>query len=79
MSSIQANLQDVRTRIAVAEKEANRIKGGVSLVAVSKFHPLAAVQEGLAAGQKIYGENRVQEAAGKFSTLRKSYRPITNQ
>ena len=76
MSSIQANLQDVRTRIAVAEKEANRIKGGVSLVAVSKFHPSAAVQEGLAAGQKIYGENRVQEAAGKFSTLRKSYKEI---
>ena len=76
MSSIHANLQDVRTRIAVAEKEANRIEGGVSLVAVSKFHPLATVQEGLTAGQKIYGENRVQEAAGKFSTLRKSYKEI---
>ena len=76
MSSIHANLQDVRTRIAVTEKEANRIEGGVSLVAVSKFHPLASVQEGLAAGQKIYGENKVQEAAGKFSTLRKSYKEI---
>jgi len=76
MSSIQANLQDVRTRIAVAEKEANRIKGGVSLVAVSKFHPLAAVEEAFAAGQKIFGENRVQEAAGKFSTLRESYKEI---
>jgi pyridoxal phosphate enzyme (YggS family) len=76
MSSIQANLQDVRTRIAVAEKEANRIEAGVSLVAVSKFHPLAAVEEAFAAGQKIFGENRVQEAAGKFSTLRESYKEI---
>ena len=76
MSSIHANLQDVRTRIAVAEKEANRIEDGVSLVAVSKFHPLAAVEEAFAAGQKIFGENRVQEAAGKFSTLRESYKEI---
>jgi len=76
MSAIPANLQDVRTRIAVTEKAANRIEGDVSLVAVSKFHPAEAVEGAISAGQYIFGENRVQEAAEKFAALRTSHSDI---
>jgi PLP dependent protein len=76
MSAILTNLREVRARIAVAEKAGNRKEGGVSLVAVSKFHPVAAVEEAVAAQQKIFGENRVQEAAGKFPSLRASNKEI---
>ena len=72
MSAIHANLQDVRGRIAATEKAANRLESSVSLVAVSKFHPAAAVEVAITAGQHIFGENRVQEAAEKFPALRAS-------
>jgi pyridoxal phosphate enzyme (YggS family) len=76
MSAIHTNLQDVRTRIAITEKMANRLEGSVSLVAVSKFHPVEAVQEAINAGQKVFGENRVQEAASKFPALKASHNEI---
>ena len=76
MSAIHANLQDVRERIAATEKAANRLESSVSLVAVSKFHPVAAVEEAITAGQHIFGENRVQEAAEKFPALRASHNEI---
>ena len=54
-----------------------KIKSGlpqnVRLVAVSKFHPAQAVVEAIEAGQKVFGENRVQEAAEKFDEVRKTY------
>ncbi len=70
MSSIAENLRRIRDRIAEAELRANRAPGSVRLVAVSKTHPAEAVVEALAAGQLLFGENRVQEAAGKFPGLR---------
>lgn len=48
------------------------IPDGVRLVAVSKFHPAEAVLEACAAGQLLFGENRVQEAAEKFDEVRKT-------
>ncbi len=45
----------------------------VRLVAVSKFHPADAVIEAIEAGQNVFGENRVQEAAQKFDQVRKTY------
>ena len=45
----------------------------VSLVAVSKFHPADAVIEAARAGQRVFGENRVQEAAAKFDEVRKTF------
>src|SRR6185369_5466048 len=45
----------------------------VTLVAVSKTHPEAAVRAALAAGQRVFGENRVQEALGKFPQLRREF------
>ena len=47
--------------------------GDVSLLAVSKTHPAEPVRDLLAAGHRHFGENRVQEAAGKYPDLRKSY------
>ena len=51
----------------------NELPKNVRLVAVSKFHPAAAVIEALDAGQNVFGENRVQEAAEKFDQVRKTY------
>jgi pyridoxal phosphate enzyme (YggS family) len=70
MSSIAENLKQVRARIAEAALRAGRAADAVALVAVSKFHPAEAVAAALAAGQNCFGENRVQEAAGKFPALR---------
>ncbi len=67
--AIAAGLDRVRARIAVAARAAGRGADDVTLVAVSKTHPPAAIAAALAAGQTVFGENRVQEAAAKFSPL----------
>ena len=67
---IAANLAAIRSRIAEACIRANRAPEAVTLVAVSKTHPQEAVVAALAAGQAVFGENRVQEAAAKFPGLR---------
>lgn len=68
--SLAQNLFGVRARIAAAERAAGRAEGSVTLVAVSKTHGAEAVEAALAAGQAVFGENRVQEAASKFPALR---------
>jgi len=70
---IAANLRLIQTRIAAAAQAAGRAAQDVTLVAVSKTKPIAAVRAALAAGQIIYGENRVQEAAEKFPALRAEF------
>ncbi|RAI59652.1 YggS family pyridoxal phosphate-dependent enzyme [Roseicella frigidaeris] len=70
---IAHNLARIAARIAEATARANRPDGAVSLVAVSKTHPAAAVEAALAAGQRVFGENRVQEAQGKFPPLRPAW------
>jgi PLP dependent protein len=71
MSDVIAdNLRRVHERIAEAAVKANRKPTDLTLVAVSKTKPAEAVEAALAAGQTIFGENRVQEAAGKFPALR---------
>jgi PLP dependent protein len=67
---IADNLRRVRDRIASAALAAGRRPEDVTLVAVSKTKPMEAVAAALAAGQTVFGENRVQEAAGKFPALR---------
>lgn len=71
--AVKANLLRVRERIARATATAGRPDGSVTLVAVSKTKPAEAVRVALAAGQRVFGENRVQEAAGKFPDLRGTY------
>jgi pyridoxal phosphate enzyme (YggS family) len=67
---IATHLRRIRDRIAEACLRANRDPASVTLVAVSKTHPVEAVAAALACGQTIFGENRVQEAATKFPALR---------
>ena len=63
-------LQDVTARIAAATAGAGRPAGAVTLVAVSKLQPPDRIEAVLAAGQRVFGENRVQEAEGKWPSLR---------
>jgi pyridoxal phosphate enzyme (YggS family) len=71
--TVAAALQAIRNRIADAAREAERDPAGVTLVAVSKTNPAETVAEALAAGQTVFGENRVQEAAAKFPALRAAH------
>lgn len=70
---IAANLAAIRDRIAAAARGAGRDGDAVSLVAVSKTHPASSVAEALRAGQRLFGENRVQEALGKYPALRREF------
>ena len=74
IAAIGDNLRRVRERIANAAIKAGRRPEDVTLVAVSKTKPVEAVRAALAAGQTVFGENRVQEAAAKFPPLRAEYR-----
>jgi PLP dependent protein len=63
--SIAENLDRLHGQIAAACRRANRSPGGVALMAVSKVHPAEAILEAYAAGQRLFGENRVREFAEK--------------
>jgi hypothetical protein len=65
MPTIAENLTRVRARIAEAARRSGRPASAVRLIAVSKTQPAAAVAEAFAAGQREFGENRVQEALEK--------------
>ena len=67
---VAANLAAVRARIAEAARAAGRDPATVALVAVSKAFPAAAAEAALAVGHRLFGENRVQEAQGKWPALR---------
>ena len=71
--AIAANLAAVRARIAAAARGAGRDPGAVGLVAVSKTQPAEAVAAALAAGQRLFGENRVQEAEAKYPALKAAH------
>lgn len=70
------NLRIVNERIAAAARAAGRSPDDIHLVAVSKVFPASAIAPVLAAGQRIFGENRVQEAAQKWPQLRESHPDI---
>ena len=67
--AIAAALASVKARIKLAAQAAGREAAAVTLVAVSKTHPGAAVAAAIAAGQLVFGENRIQEAGSKFPAL----------
>jgi PLP dependent protein len=71
MSSIVQNLQQVNDRLAAACRAAGRPVSDVRLMAVSKAQPAAAVREAFDAGQRVFGENYVQEALDKLDALAK--------
>ena len=67
--TIATNLAVIRERIAAAARRAGREAAGVRLMAVSKTFPPDAIREAYEAGQRLFGENRVQEFAGKHAEL----------
>jgi PLP dependent protein len=70
------NLDDIRKRIAAAEKAAGRLAGSVRLIAVSKTFEAEAIRPLIAAGQRAFGENRVQEAKAKWPALKAEFADI---
>lgn len=66
-------LKDIRDRITAAELSAGRAAGSVKLIAVSKVQPLDRVEAALQEGQRLFGENYVQEAQGKWPALRQRF------
>lgn len=70
-------LNGVRDRISAAASDAGRTPGGVELIAVSKTFDAEHIRPVIDAGQRIFGENRVQEAQGKWPGLKGEYDGIT--
>src|SRR6056297_1395977 len=69
-------LKEIRDEIARAETEAGREAGSVTLIAVSKKQPDARVEAVLEEGHRVFGENRVQEAADKWPAFREKFDDI---
>ena len=73
MESAASRLEEVRANIARMCKPARREPENVTLIAVSKTHPAERITPLLDAGNMVFGENRVQEAQGKWPALREAY------
>lgn len=73
MDETVANLRHVLDDIAEAAREAGRSPDEIGLVAVTKTHDAAHIRPVLEAGHRLFGENRVQEAAGKWPDLRADF------
>lgn len=71
--SAAENLSDVNARIAYAASEAKRDPADIALVAVSKTFEAHAIRPVLAAGQSVFGENRVQESEAKWPGLKEEF------
>ncbi|WP_310533644.1 YggS family pyridoxal phosphate-dependent enzyme [Novosphingobium sp.] len=76
MSDPAKLLADIRARIDRAARLANRRADSITLVAVSKTHPAEAIVPLIKAGQRVFGENRVQESAEKWPALREAHEGI---
>jgi pyridoxal phosphate enzyme (YggS family) len=72
-STSASRLAAVHENIAAAAREAGRDPAAVTLIAVSKTFDAESIRPVLEAGQRVFGENRVQEAKGKWSVLRQEY------
>lgn len=70
LQSPEARLTAVRASMTAAAKRADRNASDVTLIAISKMHDASAIRPLIAAGQRVFGENRVQEAAEKWPILR---------
>ena len=71
------SLTDITARIRAAEKASGRAEGSVTLIAVSKVQPLDRVEAVLEEGHRVFGENYVQEAQGKWPALKERYSGVT--
>src|SRR3954462_13522577 len=71
--TIAENLADILARIALARKAAIATAAQTGMVAVSKTVPEPGIREAIAAGQRLFGENRVQEAQAKYPALKSEF------
>ncbi|MBS9721516.1 YggS family pyridoxal phosphate-dependent enzyme [Tianweitania sp. BSSL-BM11] len=76
MSDAVDNLNQVQSRIEDAERQAQRVARSTQLVAVSKTFDGDAIRPVLEAGQRIFGENKVQEAQGKWPALKSEFADV---
>jgi hypothetical protein len=76
ISDIRARLDDVEARVAKAAKASGRDPKKITVIAVSKGHDALAAAGAIAAGQRAFGENRVQEAQGKWPPFKAAH-PLT--
>jgi pyridoxal phosphate enzyme (YggS family) len=74
--SIAARIEQAEEKIEAACRRSGRKRGDVKLMGVTKFYPLEVVQAAWDAGVRLFGENRVQEAAEKFPPLLERYQGI---
>jgi PLP dependent protein len=74
MGTVADNLSAVKERIAKAAARVGRDPAGVTLVAVTKTMPVERIREAIEAGQRVFGENRVQEAQAKVPELSRDVR-----
>lgn len=72
--NIEKNLREVRRRMAEAAERAGRNPAQIDLVAITKTISLPLIREAIKAGQRLFGENKVQEARGKIEALRSEAR-----
>lgn len=70
------SLDNIKSRIRKAEADAGRLPGSVTLIAVSKMQPDQRVEDVLDEGHRVFGENRVQEAAGKWPGFRERFENV---
>ena len=75
-AAIGARLAEVRARIKAAAEAAGRDPAAITLVAVGKTHDAETIAAALAAGQRVFGENRVQEAQAKYPALKAKARDL---
>jgi pyridoxal phosphate enzyme (YggS family) len=75
--NVAANLASVRAAIRAAAEAAGRDPAAVTLIAVSKAQPSERIEAALAAGERVFGENYVQEAASRWPELRQRYPDVT--
>lgn len=68
-----SNLMDIKEKIASAAENCGRPPKDITLVAVSKVHVVETILPVLESGQRVFGENRVQEAAQKWPALKNSF------
>ena len=76
MNEPATRLDDIHSRIAAAARIARRKPDDITLIAVSKTHPASRIIRLIEAGQRVFGENRVQEAAEKWPAIRAAYPDI---
>lgn len=73
LQTASTRLADIRERITSAARVSGRPADAVTLIAISKTQDAAAIQPLIAAGQRVFGENRVQDAQGKWPALREAH------